>query len=145
MWSGEGEMLCAITGDQGDRPWALSKLAFVCNGVVGRLIGDTGASLMLVSKSFVERTKLVVEEMEINTQTEAGDVIEGAKPEIRDLPDIDVDALKKTIWDKIPVVLRGDPAAAHLVNELLKRSKLFGEVNTKDLTEQVEFRLKPGA
>jgi len=252
-WSGEGEMVCAITGDQGDRPWALSKLAFVCNGVMGRLIGDTGASLTLVSKSYVERTKLVVEEMEINTsvqmadgrkcplvgrvdlpisiqlmveleggvlvhwdrgytlanvvvadlgvdaprdlyiaykdfatgplaqlvemikggarvldtprvpkpgqvlqplavevmalntQTEAGDVIEGAKPEIRDLPDIDVDALKKTIWDKIPVELRGDPAAAHLVNELLKRSKLFGEVDTTDLTEQVEFRLKPGA
>ena len=73
MWSGDGEMVCAITGDQGDRPWALSKLTFVCSGVVGRLIGDTGASLTLVSKSFVERTKLVVEEMEIKTSVQMAD------------------------------------------------------------------------
>ena len=257
-WSGDGgkEMVvCAITGDVETRPWALHKLTFLCNGVVGNLIGDTGASVTLVNKTFVEKAKLRVEEIEYKTsvqladgrkcplvgrvdlpvsiqlmvelegeggvlvhwdrgytlanvvvadlgedaprdlyvaykdfsagplaqlvdmiksgarvldtprvpkpgqvfqplavevmaldvKVEAGDVVKGEVPATQDLPNTDMDALKEKIVEKIPAGLRGGREAERLVSELLKRAKLFGEVDSKDLTETVEFKLKPGA
>ena len=52
-------MVGALSGARGEG-WHLSKIAFLCNGNVGTLICDTGASITAVSQSFVRRAKLPI-------------------------------------------------------------------------------------
>ena len=57
--TGESLMVGALSGARGEG-WHLSKIAFLCNGNVGTLICDTGASITAVSQSFVRRAKLPI-------------------------------------------------------------------------------------
>lgn len=56
-----------------------------------------------------------------------------------------VDDLRQQILERIAPQMRDTPAATRLVEELLKRAKIFGPINPSELTETVEFKLKPGA
>ena len=88
---------------------------------------------------------LQVEVLAASVGPVAGHEPVGVKPAGKGLPAARTATLRERIESKIPLEMREHKQAKRMIEGLLARAKLFGDVDTSDLTETVEFKLKPGA
>ena len=85
--------------------------------------------------------QVVVAAVSTAKEEDKGPAVAAPKPRTTE----ELAAFRVECWERIDKKYKDDPAAKRLVDELVKRERLFGPHDPKELTETVEFTLKEGA